>query len=205
MQLKQIINVKNIFLWIAGITTIAFACYILFYPFTLKFAYSNAPDGNLAVEAVFPGVALGSGKISMDGVAGVVKGQSFAWGSPLYLIGAILIVAAGILEIGSTFLFMLRKKGLILLLCLLLFIGGFVLWWIGESPVFGLFENGGRFANLFGTAMNGLQLEDGYTGLSYVGLELDTYFFNQAPFWIINMIGFPSLLIGMVIRAPKAK
>lgn len=217
-MVKKIVNPKNILLWVSGILTIVFACYLLFASWNVVVVYRDIAVGG--------GLAEQTGQFSM-GALDIVLNKDIAVKLPelfkdgqsikferiesqdmgiLYPIGALLILVAGLGSIGVSFLFKKSKgRKWLYVLIIILAVAGFVVWWIGESPLFALVTGKEYGFGIVGDLLRDLEVKD---GCFYVGVKEITpakYFFNRPEFWLLPFAAGCVYLPGMIIPNPRIR
>ena len=183
MKLKQIVNVKNIFLWVSGIAAIVFAIYLLTASWTVTLnvvntATQEAETASFKISALsvvlgqdiqlgLGNIYEGGGTINLEGlINATLSAHPNIFAGPgfgiLYLIGCILFIVAGLGSIGVSFLTKKSKlRGWLYVLCIIIGIAGMIVWYIGEN----------RAAVLFASSTDGNNYRFTYAAELFEGIE----------------------------------
>ena len=214
-MVKKIVNPKNILLWVSGILTIVFACYLLFASWTITVSYIDGvaeKTGQFSISALDiaanNAIAVKLPELFKDGQTIKFEPVASQPAGVLYSIGAILLLVAGLASIGVSFLFKKSKgRKLLYVFIIILAVAGFVVWWIGESPVFDRaspHDGEPAFAGL-DEMLRHLETK---LGTVYVGLKdysPEKFFFNRPEFWLIPLAAGSTYLPGMIIPNPRVR
>lgn len=221
MNVKRIVNAKNIILWISGLAMVFWAIYLLTASWDVHYVITHNGETTYYTLKAFA-VTLATGEpiainheAFQEGTTLVLAGRKAGLDMGiLYVIGCIVMLVNGLGVIGMTFLPKnFKGKVPLVILAIVAFIAGVVVWYIGEVGLFNYFCEGVSPSNNFditkslfyGSAIpSTIRPNEGYTILpdnpAYAPKE---YFLNRPVFWIPLMIAAVTFLVGRIVRAPK--
>ena len=220
MNVKRIVNAKNIILWISGLAMIFWAIYLLTASWDVHYVITHDGETTYYTLKVFA-VSLATGPVAItheafqEGTTLALTGKEAQTGMGiLYPIGCIVMLVNGLGVIGMTFLPKnFKGKVPLVILAIVAFLAGIVVWYIGEIGLFNFIGNNVEPSNNFNitkslfyqvTIPSTLRPNDGYTiAMDAAAYTPREYFLNRAVFFLPLMIAAVTFLVGRIVRAPK--
>ena len=220
--MKRFVHAKNIVLWVAAA--------ILVFTSIMLFAYS--PKACSTAYGVFNGTGYtyeaeqfwnvsktGSTTINVGDLLwvktlpGNVERSYVVNGNPFFVVGPLLVLFSGLLIVGLSFLKPCKLRGWGFIGCIAIAIAGIVFFVIGVTK-FGdsinsymkiKFSYGGKDYTVR-SWVNEIYVKDAQNVSRQEFVNVSMSMTNSTIWWLyFPILALPTLIVGMALRAPKAK